>query len=81
MCERLHTYMDKTLLPSPHINKIKQTPLPFPEMLAQWELQEAVSNKSHLFHSDQRTFQRKPQPAAGYTDGEDEGDYIFVEEP
>lgn len=32
-------------------------------MLAQWELQEAVSNKSHLFHSDQRTFQRKPQPA------------------
>lgn len=37
--------------------------LHFPEMLAQWELQEAVSNKSRLFHSDQRTFQRKPQPA------------------
>lgn len=37
--------------------------LHFPEMLAQWELQEAASNKSCFFHSDQRTFQRKPQSA------------------
>lgn len=33
------------------------------KQLAQWELQEALSNKSCFFHCDQRTFQRKPQPA------------------
>lgn len=46
-----------------------QFPTPMPghcislKQLAQWELQEAESNKSCFFHSDQRTFQRKPQPA------------------